>query len=216
MKRKNLNMPTRHRQRGWVQLAIAGGQSLLSALTGRKERKRQREAEASAAAAERARQERLNYATGAIDYAFDQRRPQYDAYAQALRAYLMADLDREHEDLGREQRFTLARRGLTGGSASVDAARRLGERYQRGVLDVERRTQDALSDLIASDEQSRLNLLQLAMSGYDTTTAAQRAARGLSSDIGAARTRARAESLGDIFADTRDIYRATQRGSVYG
>lgn len=166
-------------------------------------------AQRAAEAAEAERQAGIKRAIGGINAVFDSpgRESQYSDYINAVRERLNSDASRQKEMADRRLRFSMARQGLTGGSAQVDANRTLGEDFSQGLLEAERRAQGAGSDLRSQDEQTRMNLIQLAQSGLDATTAAQRAGAAMRASADTARSGAFAEGLGDIFGSTADIYR---------
>lgn len=174
--------------------------------------------------AERERQQQIAATTARIDSIFDspERQKQYDNFANALRAFYTEDAGRQKTIADRNQRFALARSGLTGGSAAADAGRTLSDEYNRGILDAERRTQGSLADLISSDQQSRLNLIGMAQSGLNATSAARQAAEAMRANVGNARAAGRAEGLGEIFGSTAEAYRRqnqaaeTRRGYQQG
>jgi hypothetical protein len=175
----------------------------------------QRRAQRAAEQAEAERQAQIRAATERIDAAFGSpaRQRQYDDFLGALRDYYTQDAQRQKVIADRNQRFALARSGLTGGSAAVDAGRTLRDEYNRGILSAERQAQGALSDLMAQDQQSRLNLIQLAQSGADAATTAQNAANAMRVNIAGAQSSARAQGLGDIFGGTADLYRRQQEAA---
>lgn len=193
-------------------LAVALGTTVLSEVLGSRDRKRQRQQEQFATELEADRRRQIQNAIGAIDFAFDAptRERQYQDYANALRTYYSQELDRQKADTDRATRFALARSGLVGGSADVDTRSRINEQYLRGVLDAERAVQGSVADLRGADEQARLNMIQLAQSGMDASTAAQRAAEVMQSNIAGALPRAQAQGLGDVFADSIDMARRTR------
>lgn len=163
-------------------------------------------------AAERAEAERqagIRNAIGQINAVFDSpgRQSQYDDYINAVRERLTTDANRQKAMADRRLKFSMARQGLTGGSAQVDANRTLGEDFSQGLLEAERRAQGAGSDLRSQDEATRMNLIQLAQSGLDATTAAQRAGAAMQASADTARSGAFAQGLGDVFGSTADIYR---------
>lgn len=193
----------------WVSIGIAGGQLLASGLLGRSERKRQRALEQQAALAEQERQRQIENAISVIDAIYESptRRQQYDDFVRALREYFMTDLNRRKADVDRETGFALARAGLTGGSVAADTARRRNEEYLQGILEAERRAQRSLADLMSADEQSRLQLIDMARSGLDATSGARRAAEMMQSTVSGALPRAMSEGLGDIFSESIGLAR---------
>jgi hypothetical protein len=180
--------------------------------------------------AERARQMTIKLGTDKVNSIFDDpaRQGQYDQFLSAIRDFYTADANKQKGVADRNLRFSMARSGLTGGSASVDANRTLGEEYTKGLLDAENKAQGAFEGLKGQDEQSRLNLLSMVRSGMDTTTAASRSGAAMQNNASGAQTEALAGGLGDIFGNTAQVYK-TQReaaerrrgitdayGSVYG
>lgn len=159
--------------------------------------------------AERAEIERkrdVRRATSAIDSAFAGRGTQLDDFVAALREQFGAEAGRQKTLADRQLKFSLARGGLTGGSAAADTGTELGEEFQRGILKGERLSQSALADLKSADEASRARLVQLAQGGASVTSSATNAARALSSNIEGVRSTSGIESLGDIFGDVRSLF----------
>jgi hypothetical protein len=173
-------------------------------------------AQREAQRAEAERQRRIAATTGQINAAYDApgRQSQYDDFLKAVRQNYTDDATRQKRDVDRSQKFSLARSGLTGGSAAVDARRASGEEFQRGILQAEDRAQSALGDLKASDEQSRLQLIQMAQSGLDATTAAARANAAISAGAQSALGDAKAKGLGDIFGSTIKTIGAQQEAAA--
>lgn len=171
---------------------------------------------------EQARQARVREATARIDAAFDApaRQAQYNEYLTALRGLYRTDADRQKGVADRNLRFSLARAGLTGGSAAVDARNTLGDEYSRGILEAEQRAQSGVAELRSADQGARLNLIGLANAGTDATAAATNAAAAMRANLAAARGAGRTQALGDLFGNTADIYRrqqlaaATRRGQL--
>lgn len=228
----NLNMPMPRRQGGWVPIAIAAGQAAMSGLAGASARSRDRRDIEAARRAEGQRQAAQEGATQRIDQVFDsgQRQQQYDQYLNALRQYYQQDIGRQKDVADRTLRFGMARAGLTGGSAAVDAGRTLADEYTQALLTGERGAQASLSDLQAADEQTRLGLIDMTGAGMDATTAAQRAARAMRTNIQGARAQGFQRNLGDMFTATMETGRRqreeaarrrgfghdAQRSDIYG
>ena len=167
-----------------------------------------------AAAAEAERKAEIARGTDLIDQAFAARQPQYDDFVSALREHYMADAERQKEIADRQLRFSMARGGLTGGSAQVDANTELGREFSEGLLDAERRAQVGLADLMSRDDASRMNLLALVQSGANATTAAQQAGAAMRSNIQNAKSTGMVEGLGDVFGGTADLYRQQQEAAA--
>lgn len=156
---------------------------------------------------EKARQAGIDSTTQQINALFDSadRQQQITDFGKAMQDYYLQDLNRQKGDADRNLTFALARSGLTGGSRQVDANRRLGEDYQRGILEAERRAQGAQADLRGADEQSRLNLTSLAQSGLSATNAATQAAATMRTNLQAGMGSMKSDALGDFFGDVSQI-----------
>jgi hypothetical protein len=161
-------------------------------------------------AAERRETERLaeiKRATSSIDTAFNNRGGQQQDFVKALRSFLSGDVRKQQKIASRGLKFGLARSGLIGGSAAVDTGRTLGEEFSTGLLKAERGAQAGLSDLKASDEAARLQLLGLAQTGLSSTTAADRAAEAIRSNLAGAKSRITTAGVGGVFGKTTDLFR---------
>ena len=169
-------------------------------------------AQRAAEAAEAERQARITASVGRINTAFDnpQRASELGEYLGATRQFYMDDLNRQKGDTDRNLKFAMARNGQTGGSVSIDNARRVGEDYTRGVVEADRRAQSAVADLRSQDEQSRLGLIQMAQSGLDSTTASSRALSALQNNMQAGRASSTAQGMTDAFGSFANIYRRSQ------
>ena len=164
--------------------------------------------------AERARQITIRRGTSRVNSIFDDpsRQAQYDAFLQGLRDFYTGDANKQKGIVDRNLKFSMARSGLTGGSAAIDANRTVGEDYTKGLLDAENRSQDAYAGLKDQDEQTRLSLLGMVRSGMDTTTAANRAGAALQNNAKSAQTGALTQGLGDIFGNSAAIYKQQKEG----
>lgn len=169
-------------------------------------------AEARRQEAERKRQ--VEQATRAIDRAYQGRDVQLQDFVDALRGEFRTEAEKQKEVADRQLKFSLARGGLTGGSAAADAGTRLGEEFTKGLLQGEREAQDALAQLKAADEASRSDLIRLAQGGADVTTAASQAARALQSNLEGAKASSLVTGVGDIFSRTRDLYTRQQEAAA--
>ena len=168
-------------------------------------------------AAQRAEDERKRQvadATGAIDRAFGSRGSQLDDFVSAVREEFGVEARRQKGVADRNQKFSLARGGLTGGSAAADSGTRLADEFQRGLLKGERLSQSALADLKNADETSRARLVSLAQGGAGVTSSATSAANALRSNIEGAQASTGLESLGDIFGETRGLFVQQQEAAA--
>lgn len=141
-----------------------------------------------------------------INSAFDGRESQYADLGGALRERFGAQLAEQRKDATRNTKFSLARSGLTGGSAAVDAGRVLARENQEGVLGAERRAQAGVAGLRAEDENSRSRLISLAQSGNDIGNAGAQSAAMLKANLGGAQNGL--NDLGEVFGRTAAGYRA--------
>lgn len=150
---------------------------------------------------ERERQAAIGQSVGRINAVFDNpnRQKEIDDFLGATREFYTQDLNRQKTVNDRDLRFSLARSGLTGGSVAADTFQRAGEDYNRGLLEADRRAQGAAADLRTQDEQNRMNLIAMAQSGLDATTASQQAANALRNNLAAGKATATAQAMGDAF-----------------
>ncbi len=160
--------------------------------------------------AEAARQGRISGNVKDINSAFANRQPQYDALGAALRERLNTQLGRQRADATRQTKFSLARGGLTGGSAAVDAGRTLAREGQEGVLQAERSARGGVADLQAKDEATRTGLISLAQSGNDIGNAAAQTAAGLRANLAGAQSNDLVNGLGNVFGATATTYKTQQ------
>lgn len=172
-------------------------------------------AEKRATQAEAERQASMGRATDRVNAVFDapERAAQIQDFLDAIRGNYRIEADRQKGIADRKLKFSMARSGLTGGSASVDANRNLGEEYTRGLLDAESRSQEAAGRLRADDEASRLGIISMIRQGLDATTAAQRAGAAMSQNAQIAMGEATPKGLGEIFGGTAELYKAQQEAA---
>lgn len=166
-----------------------------------------------AAKAEARRTNEITRGNRAIDQAFGARQPQYDDFVRNLREFYTADAERQKGVADRNLRFSMARGGLTGGSAQADANANLGREFGEGLLQAERQAQGGLADLMNRDESTRMNLLQMVQGGTNATTAAERAAAAMRSNALGAQSNSMVTGLGDIFGGTADLYTKQQQAA---
>jgi hypothetical protein len=137
-----------------------------------------------------------------INSAFDGRAPQYAQLGEALRERLNTELAHKRGEATRQNKFALARSGLTGGSAAIDAGRLLSRESREGALAAERQAQAGVADLMGKDEQARLSLISLAQSGNDIGNAGAQAASMLRANLSGAQNTDMVNGLGNVFAGT--------------
>lgn len=161
---------------------------------------------------QRMEQERLaaiQQGTQAANQVFDspERQAQYDDYLRANRDQFFGELERQHADAERQNRFALTRSGLVGSRQQVDAGRDLGESYNRGVVDADRLAQRRVADLRMADEDSRRSIIQMVQAGADATTASSAALRQMQTNLSGARSDMNANALGEVFGGFADMYK---------
>jgi len=165
-----------------------------------------------AQAAEAARQARIQNAVGQINavYSAPQRDKEISDYQSAVQQFLGERLNRDKQQADRDVRFAMARNGLAGGSADVDANRALSEKYQEGVLEATRTAMGRGAQLRSQDQQAQQNLIALAQSGMDATTAAQQASESMRVNLANAKADMGQQTFGDMFSQFADLYKNSQ------
>lgn len=176
-------------------------------LSGRRRRGDARAAEERARQAEAQREAGITQNVNRINTTFSGREPQYAELGAALRDMLNTDLSRQQQDVTRQAKFSLARSGLTGGSAAVDMGRNIAREAQRGAIGAERQARAGVADLRGRDEQTRTQLISLARSGGNIGDAAAQTAAALRANLEGARNANVTQGLGDVFGTTATAIR---------
>lgn len=169
-------------------------------------------AQKAAEASERERNAAITQSTASVRNIFNspERQAQYDDLYDATRTLGMGDLAKQKTGADRDARFALARSGQTGGSRANDVGRALGEDYVKGLLEVDRRALAGKADLMGADQQSQNNLIAMAQSGLDMTTASQQASNALRSNLAAGESTRLAGGLGDVFGSVAGLKTASE------
>ena len=168
-----------------------------------------------AQAAQQAEQQaEINKNVGDIDSAFSNRQPEYDQYRQGLTDQYQQELSRQQAIAGRNNKFALARSGLTGGSAAVDSGRLLGQEEQLGTLAAQQQVNSGVAKLQANDQATKQQMIGLAQSGNNIGDAATETAQALQANLGSAQSVNAAQGLGDVFAQTANSYNNEQTASA--
>ncbi len=155
------------------------------------------------------------------------RAAQYEDFLAAQRQEFFRELGDQKKDADRQLKFALARSGQYGGRQQIDAGTRLGEQYQRGIINADRLAQGATNDLRMADQDARARIIAMIQSGADVTTASNAALSSLQSNMAGARANMNAEALGTVFGGLSDLYKRSQEraeerrarrdlGSLYG
>lgn len=145
-----------------------------------------------------------------INSAFAGRESQYDDFIGARRKQYGDELSRQQKIAARNTKFALARGGLTGGSAAVDAGKKLADELNTGTLTAENKASGELANLKSADENSRNQMIALAQSGASIGNGAAQTAAGLRANIESARSGSVAEGLGSVFGGAADAYKTMQ------
>lgn len=175
---------------------------------------------AAAQAQEQDRQARINAAVGTINGVFDNagRDTLYADQKKAVYDINALDVNKQYAEAERQNRFGLARNGLAGGSADIDANAELQERTNKGLIQATGLGDTAASDLKLADERSRQSLIGMAQSGIDTGTAQTLALNNLNATQQSAAGDRAGASVGNLFGDLSQAYLANQirAGQVAG
>lgn len=188
------------------------------------------DASKAAQAQEAQRQATIAQNVSSINSAFSNRGGQYADYQKALQGQYETELNRQQGIAARNSKFALARTGLTGGSAAVDAGKLLSQDEQRGTINAQQQVQGATAKLQASDESTRQQMISLAQGGGDIGDAATQTANGLRANIGNASNANIQQNLGNAFGDVatnytnmntaaalrRGIYAGAAKSALYG
>lgn len=138
----------------------------------------------------------INEGVGQVNAIFGAREPQYDDFLQALRDRYTSDLNDQQTIVDRQSKFSLARRGVIGGSSEIDTQRRNRKKFIQALIGNESRAQGTVGRLRQADEGSRQSLINTIFGGMDASMGAQRAAAGMRSNLQA--------SMGDFIPQTID------------
>lgn len=106
----------------------------------------------------------------------------------------------------RDQRFGLARSGLSGSSQAVDADALFKRTYDQSVADASTKADQAALDFKTSDENSRLNLINQINAGGDANTAITGGVNALNLNAQNARTGAAGRLINNSFGDIAQQY----------
>lgn len=130
----------------------------------------------------------------------------YNQQRQAVTDLNRRDVDRQFLDAERQNRFGLARAGLSGGSADIDSNAELTRRTNEGLIKAAGIGDQAAADLQTADERSRQNLISMAQSGIDTGQAAQMALSQLDANSANAASARSGATVGNLFGDLAQAY----------
>lgn len=172
---------------------------------------------ADAANAANAQQQKdIQNSVGQINAAFanPNRQSQYSSYGANLNKYYTGQVNDQEAVNARNLKFANARSGLTGGSAAVDSNTQLQKDYANGLLNASRQAQAGQSALEQADTQSKNQLIGLAQQGNYTGSIPTQAAEAQNAALGAAQNYGTANSLGNVFGSTANIYQNEQTAAA--
>lgn len=155
---------------------------------------------------EAARQQKIQAAVNMVNSKFTNNQQIYDDLGNAVTGAATNDLDKQFTTASKNNLFGLARSGLMGGSADAESGGDLAGRYAEGKIRATQAGLAAASDLKATDEKTRQNLISLSQSGIDTATAATLAAQQTAAAADNARATAGTTSVGRLFDDLGQAY----------
>lgn len=176
-----------------------------------------RHAAAQAEQQERERQQRIKDATDKINDLFNNpaRAQLYEKQRSAVLELNRDNIARQFAEASRDNRFHLARTGMSGGSLDIDSHAELNRQNNEGLVRAAQLADNAAAQLRADDERTRANLINMAQSGINSTQAQQMAANQAQANAAAAAANANAATVGDLFGRLRDGYRLHQYNSGY-
>ncbi len=128
-------------------------------------------------------------------FANDKRAPIYKQVYDDSYGLQSSRLDENRQDTLRKLRFGLARGGLTGGSADVNAHGLEQREFGRALSDASTAAQGQADQVRANDEKTRLNLIAQMRAGLDSADATQSALTQMADNANAARAQTRYDAL---------------------
>lgn len=139
-----------------------------------------------------------------------QRQSMYDSTKNDTRQFYAGQLEEDKSAAQRQLEFQKARQGIIGSSQANDLDTEFQKRYDRGLLDVANRAENASTQFRTSDEQARLGLIAKVVAGLDQGTAAQNAMSTLQTNANAAKESYQSQRMGNVFADLLGSYQQQQ------
>jgi hypothetical protein len=161
-------------------------------------------------------QEQTNATVAQINAAYgsNARQQQYTDFANNLQKYYQTQINNQQTVANQALKFSLARSGLTGGSAASYAGGVEAKDYQTALLNAQNQTQTAVGNLKQSDVTAKNNLTSLAEQGLSTGDAASNAASAMSANLQNASSAETPNALGTLFNNTGSIYQAQQTAAA--
>jgi hypothetical protein len=170
----------------------------------------------AAQAADTARQQNIQAAIGQITQAYSspQRQQQYTDFGKNLQNYYTGQVNEQEGTNARNLKFAMARNGLTGGSASVDANTQLQKDYTKGLLEASRQAQAGEANLQQSDVNAKNQMISLAQQGNYTGAIPQQVSEAQLASLGSAQSNLNPSALGNLFSNEAGLYSANQTAAA--
>lgn len=170
----------------------------------------------AAQAADTERQGQIQQSIAQINKAYTspQRTAQYDKYGENLNSYYTGQVNEQQGVNARNLKFALARSGLTGGSAAVDANTQLSKDYTKGLVAASQQAQSGKATLEQSDTNAKNQLVSLAQQGNFVGAIPQQVTQAQNASLDASKGYAKANGLGDLFSGTAQIYTNNQTAAA--
>lgn len=143
------------------------------------------------------------------------RQKMYDQQQEAVTSLNQSDVNRQKEMAERQNRFGLARAGLSGGSADIDSNSEINRLQNEGLMKATGIGQQAGADLRIADERTRQNLIGMAQSGIDTGQVSSLALAGLDANVANAKSAASGATVGNVFGDLAQAYLFNQQQQAF-
>jgi hypothetical protein len=157
-------------------------------------------------------QDSINQITAA--YASPSRTAQYANYGKNLSDYYTSQVNEQEATNARNLKFANARSGLTGGSEAVDSNAQLQKDYTAGLLKASQAAQGGVAALQQSDINAKNQLISLAQQGGYTGAIPTQIAQSQNASLTAGQNYGNANSLGNLFAGTANIYQNEQTAAA--
>lgn len=169
-----------------------------------------------AAAQNKLQQQNTDAATAQINSAYDSpaRQQQYSDFAKNLSNYYTTQINNQQGVANQQLKFSLARSGLTGGSAAAYAGGVSAKDYNTAILNAQNQVQTGVGALKQSDVTAKDNLIGLAQQGLNTGNAATEASQAMSANLANASSAENPQALGTLFGNTAGIYQNQQNAAA--
>ncbi len=166
----------------------------------------------ASAAANADQQAQIQASVNQINQAYSSpaRQSQYTTFGNNLNDYYTNQVKTQEGTNARNLNFAMARSGLTGGSAAVDANTQLQKDYTTGLIQASQAAQSGKANLMQSDINAKNQLTSMAQQGGFTGAIPTEVAQAQSATLGAAQGYGNANALNNIFSGTAGIYQNEQ------